>query len=70
MESHTIKAKDLQHFSRDPKIAANLMLTALAEVHANAEMFGGRDSVSFKIKWKQIDQRGRALCKIIYSKDK
>lgn len=70
MEPHLLKAKDLKEFSKKPQIAINLMLTALAEVHANSQLFGGQDSVSFKIKWKQIDQRGRALCKMLYSKDK
>ena len=40
-----------------------LLITALAELHSNAEMFGGIDSVSFKIKWKTIDKRGKMLVK-------
>ncbi len=38
-----------------------LLITALAECHANADMFGGMDSTSFKIKWKKIDKLGRQL---------
>jgi len=39
--------------------AAALLLTAIAEVHSNAEMFGGHDSDSFKAKIKRLDKRGR-----------
>lgn len=42
--------------------ALTLLIVALAEIHANAEMFGGIDSDSFKIKWKRINQKGKQLC--------
>jgi hypothetical protein len=38
-----------------------LLITAFAELHSNAKMFGGTESVSFKIKWKKVNQRGKAL---------
>lgn len=41
--------------------ALTLLVVSLAEIHANAEMFGGIDSDSFKIKWKRINQRGKLL---------
>jgi hypothetical protein len=41
--------------------AASLYLTAVAEVHANAPMFGGFESTSFKSKMKHLDRRGKAL---------
>ncbi len=63
MEIHTLKAADIDEFCRDTYEAVTLLLVGLAEVHSNAEMFGGFDSTSFKIKWKQIDRRGRAICK-------
>lgn len=63
MEIHTISADDLAEFALLPE-AASLLLTGLAEVHANAAMFGGTDSSSFKAKWKHLDRRGRALVKI------
>ena len=57
---HTIKDKDMELFSkRDDSIS--LLLTGMAEIHANAEMFGGLNSTSFKIKYKQINTRGKAL---------
>jgi hypothetical protein len=43
--------------------AATLLLVSLAELHSNARMFGGVESVSFKIKWKQLERRGKQICK-------
>lgn len=43
--------------------AATLLLVALSEIHSNAKLFGGLDSISFKAKWKNLDRRGRAVCK-------
>ena len=62
MDIHKLKAKGVKEFSKR-KDAATLLITGLAEIHANAAMFGGIDSTSFKIKWKHIDRRGRAICK-------
>lgn len=62
MDIHIIKDADVEAFAKRPE-AATLMLVGLSEIHANASMFGGVDSVSFKMKWKQIDKRGRAILK-------
>jgi hypothetical protein len=64
MDIHTIKAKDIVEFSNRIE-ATSLILTGLAEIHANAEMFGGIESTSFKIKYKQIDRRGKQILKLI-----
>jgi hypothetical protein len=63
MDIHTIKDVDVEAFAARPE-AATLMLVGLSEIHANASMFGGVESVSFKMKWKQIDKRGRAILKL------
>lgn len=42
-------------------LAPTLYVTAWAEILANASMFGGEDSVSFKKKRKRLDRAGRAL---------
>lgn len=60
MDAHLLAAQDVPEFARRPE-AASLWLTALAEVHANAEMFGGLESSSFKAKVKHLDRRGKAL---------
>lgn len=60
MVIHTIKNENLEEFSNNP-LAVTLLITGLCEIHANASMFGGIDSTSFKIKWKQIDRRGKNI---------
>lgn len=60
MDAHLLKGDGVAEFASRPQAPA-LLLTALAEVHANASMFGGIQSTSFKIKWKHIDKRGRQV---------
>lgn len=60
MDIHLLKDAGVPEFAARPE-AIGLLLTGLAEIHANAAMFGGQDSISFKSKWKQIDRRGRAI---------
>lgn len=62
---HTMRAEDVASFCAQPE-APTLLLAGLAEIHANAAMFGGVASVSFKIKWKQLDRRGRAICRHLF----
>jgi hypothetical protein len=70
MRAHTMKAEDVEDFCKDPKMACTLLLSALAEVHSNANMFGGIDSTSFKIKWKHLDKRGKKAVDILGFCDK
>jgi hypothetical protein len=65
-----MKAEDVEDFCKDPKMACTLLLSALAEVHSNANMFGGIDSTSFKIKWKHLDKRGKKAVDILGFCDK
>lgn len=51
---HTLKGDALRGFLACDPDAFNLLLTAFAEIHANAQMFGGFDSDSFKIKKKHL----------------
>lgn len=68
MMIHQLKAVDINDFIQHPE-ATTLLLAGLAEVHANGEMFGGFDSDSFKIKWNQINKRGKAICKKLFDGD-
>lgn len=62
MDAHLLKAEDIGNFCKiDGYIV--LLISALAEINANADMFGGRDSLSFKIKFKHLERRGKAICK-------
>lgn len=46
--------------------SVTLLLVALCEIHANARMFGGLGSTSFKVKWKAVDRRGKQICKKLF----
>jgi hypothetical protein len=61
MKIHTMKAVDVDEFCQHRE-ATTLLLAGLAEVHSNAKMFGGIESESFKIKWSQINKRGKSIC--------
>lgn len=64
MDVHLLKDEGVAAFAHRPE-AVSLLLTGLAEVHANASMFGGVDSVGFKSKWKHLDRRGRAILRAL-----
>lgn len=63
MDAHLLKGAGVPEFAARPE-SATLLLTALAEIHSNAVMFGGINSTSFKIKWKQLNRRGKAILKL------
>jgi hypothetical protein len=69
MDFHVLKAKDIEDFS-NTKYSISLILSALAEIHSNAKMFGGIDSVSFKIKWKHTNKKRRQVINLIKNKNK
>ena len=64
MDIHLLKSDGVEEFAKNPH-AFTLLLTGLAEIHSNAEMFGGLESVGFKIKWKSINQRGKQILKLV-----
>ncbi len=69
MDIHLLKAEQIDNFigssELDIMIAITLLISGLSEIHANAEMFGGLNSTSFKIKYKQINSRGKTILKKI-----
>ncbi len=67
MDIHLLKDDGVEQFADHP-LANALLLTGLAEIHANAAMFGGIDSISFKIKHKHIQRRGRAITALLESR--
>lgn len=60
MLCHTTKAKDYQSLIDIPNIEI-LLCSALAELHSNALMFGGFQSDSFKIKFKNLSKLGSRI---------
>ena len=59
MVLHTANSEEINQklMEWSTKDACTLLLAALSEIHSNARMFGGIDSVSFKMKWKHLDRR-------------
>ena len=71
MVIHTASAKVIEHHLKEiwsKKDAFTLMLAALAELHSNAQMFGGIESTSFKIKYKKVSKRCKQIIKF-YKED-
>lgn len=68
MDIHTLKSDGVKDFVQNP-YALILLLTGLAEIHSNCQMFGGFDSISFKIKYKCISQRGKQILNHLKNKN-
>lgn len=64
MDCHTISGEDCAEFAKRPE-AVSLLVTAICELHSNAQMFGGIESTSFKIKWKQINKTGKRVLQLL-----
>lgn len=61
MRAHTLRACDVAEFAAH-RFAAAWLLAAVAELHSNANMFGGCDSDGFKSKFKTLNRRGAQVC--------
>lgn len=64
MVAHLIKPSQFEDFMNIENYKI-LLITALCEIHSNAEMFGGIDSTSFKIKYKKLNRLGKNIVKKI-----
>lgn len=60
MAFHTLKGEKIDPIIKDDR-SPTLLLTAWAELHANAQMFGGIESTSFKIKRKFLEKNTKRL---------
>jgi hypothetical protein len=47
-----------------------LLLVSLSEIHSNSRLFGGTESVNFKMKWKHLERRGKQICKHCFGEKK
>lgn len=61
MVLHVNTAEEIENLKLSKEQFFTLLITALSEIHSNANLFGGRESISFKSKWKKIDRRGNML---------
>lgn len=68
MDIHLLSAEETEEFAKR-KYAIALLLAGFAEIHSNAELFGGISSTSFKIKWKHLDKRGKKICSVLFNKN-
>ncbi len=68
MDIHLLKSDGVDSFCLNSQ-ALTLLLVGLSETHSNANMFGGLDSISFKIKWKNINQRGKQIINKLKNKN-
>ncbi len=71
MVIHTANAEQIdqklkEEWSKNDSIT--LLLASLSEVHSNARLFGGIDSISFKSKWKTIERRAKQIFKFYSTK--
>lgn len=64
MDFHTMKSESVDKLWEN-ELSSTLYLTAWAEIKANSTMFGGEDSVSFKIKKKHLIKAGKRILKNI-----
>lgn len=53
MDLHLLKPSELKNYAHK-KLIPTLLISAYCELIANSEMFGGFESISFKIKYKNL----------------
>jgi hypothetical protein len=62
MDAHTMKFEEFMAQGLSIPDICTLLITALAELHSNADLFGGIETDSFKIKFKRLEKLGRKIC--------
>lgn len=67
MAFHTMSAEDILGLGLSTKDLCTLMLASLAELHSNANMFGGIESDSFKIKFKKWSKTAQRICDKLFN---
>lgn len=68
MNFHYLKSNEMQRWFetiKDTKYLCSLYITAWAEIISNSVMFGGKESVSYKIKRKSLISAGKKLLKFL-----
>lgn len=60
MKIHRVRSNNFEDTVKIENLITHLIV-ALAEMNSNAEMFGGIDSDSYKIKYKNFDKFGKRI---------
>jgi hypothetical protein len=68
MDIHLLKSEGVEEFCKNP-YALTLLLTGISETHSNANIFGGIESTSFKIKNKNISKRRKQIINNLKNKN-
>lgn len=65
MALHVATSQEIEQLLHEWTIedSMTLIVAACSEIHANAMMFGGLDSVSFKMKFKHLERRSNQVCR-------
>jgi len=66
---HTESADEILARNLSPETLCTLMLTALAEIHSNAQTFYPEECINstwFKIKFKKLEKIGNRICKKLF----
>lgn len=61
MDFHTLTAEQISDQGLTNQQIATLMIASLAELHSNANMFGGIESDSFKMKYKKWEKNAKKI---------
>lgn len=67
MAMHTMSAEDILGLGLSNKDLCTLIISSLAELHSNADMFGGIESTSFKIKFKKWSKTAGRICEKLFN---
>lgn len=69
MEIHRLKSDQIPSFCSNANEAKILLLLGLASFFANEKLFGGTESINYKIKKKHFWTRGRQILEYLSSKN-
>jgi hypothetical protein len=64
---HASTIDDIFELCLSKQDLSTLLISSLAELHSNADMFGGIDSTNFKIKWKRWNSIARKICNRLFN---
>lgn len=67
MKIHRVRSSNFEDFMTTPNLITHIVV-GYAELESNSDMFGGKDSVSYKIKFKNYEKFSKRALSIIKQK--